>query len=72
MPESVVRKVGRRIRELRQKKAWSQEKLAEEAGLHRTYIGQVERGEKSIGVENLVRLSRALGVAAAALLHGIR
>jgi transcriptional regulator with XRE-family HTH domain len=72
MPESVVRKVGHRIRELRQKKGWSQEKLAEEANLHRTYIGQVERGEKSIGVENLVRLSRALGVAAAALLRGVR
>jgi transcriptional regulator with XRE-family HTH domain len=64
MPESVVRKVGHRIRELRQKKDWSQEKLAEEAGLHRTYIGQVERGEKSIGVENLFRLASALGVAA--------
>jgi len=72
MLENVVRKVGRRIRELRQKKHWSQEKLAEEARLHRTYIGQVERGEKSIGVENLVRLARALGVAAAALLRGVR
>lgn len=62
MPENVVRKVGRRIRELRQKKGWSQEKLAEEANLHRTYIGQVERGEKSIGVRNLVRIARALGL----------
>ena len=72
MPDNVVRKVGRRIKELRQKKGWSQEKLAEEAGLHRTYIGQVERGEKSIGVGNLVRIARALDVAAAALLHGVR
>ena len=71
MPESVVRKVGRRIRELRQKKGWSQEKLAEEAGLHRTYIGQVERGEKSIGVENLVRIARALGVRVAAVFVGV-
>ena len=68
MPENVVRKVGRRIRELRQKRGWSQEKLAEEAGLHRTYIGQVERGEKSIGVENLYKLALALGVRAGALL----
>ena len=44
MPENVVRKVGRRIRELRQKKGWSQEKLADEAALHRTYIGQVVEG----------------------------
>jgi transcriptional regulator with XRE-family HTH domain len=62
MPDNVVRKVGRRIRELRQKKGWSQEKLAEEAGLHRTYIGQVERGEKSIGVNHLRRVAAALGV----------
>jgi len=62
MPDNVVRKVGRRIGELRQRKGWSQEKLAEEAGLHRTYIGQVERGEKSIGVEYLFRLAAALGV----------
>jgi len=68
MPDNVVRKVGRRIRELRQKKGWSQEKLAEEAGLHRTYIGQVERGEKSIGVENLFRLAAALGVQPATIL----
>jgi transcriptional regulator with XRE-family HTH domain len=60
MPKDVVRKVGRRIRELRQKKGWSQEKLAEMAGLHRTYIGQIERGEKSVGVENLLRVAEAL------------
>jgi transcriptional regulator with XRE-family HTH domain len=71
MPENVVRKVGRRIRELRQKKGWSQEKLAEEARLHRTYIGQVERGEKSIGVENLFRIAKALTVKAAVLLRGL-
>jgi transcriptional regulator with XRE-family HTH domain len=71
MPDNVVRKVGRRIRELRQRKGWSQEKLAEEARLHRTYIGQVERGEKSIGVENLFRIAKALGVPAAAIVRGI-
>jgi transcriptional regulator with XRE-family HTH domain len=70
MPDNVVRKVGRRIRELRQRKGWSQEKLAEEARLHRTYIGQVERGEKSIGVENLFRIAKALGVPAAAIVRG--
>jgi len=71
MPDNVVRKVGRRIRELRQKRGWSQEELAEEANLHRTYIGQVERGEKSIGVRNLVRIARALGVGANSILRGV-
>ena len=67
MSLNMVRKVGRRIKELRQKKGWSQEKLAEEAGLHRTYIGQVERGEKSIGLENLFRIASALKTEATAL-----
>ncbi|HTW91483.1 MAG TPA: helix-turn-helix transcriptional regulator [bacterium] len=71
MPDDVVRKVGRRIRELRQKKGWSQEKLAEEAGLHRTYIGQVERGEKNIGVENLFRIAKAFDVEPAYMLRGL-
>jgi transcriptional regulator with XRE-family HTH domain len=72
MPDNVVRKVGRRIRELRQKKGWSQEKLAEEARLHRTYIGQVERGEKSIGVENLFRIAKALGSSVASVFKGLK
>lgn len=68
VPEDIKKLVGRRIRRFREEKGWSQEKLGEEANLHRTYIGQVERGEKSIGVENLVRIARALGVGAARLL----
>ncbi|MFO7675682.1 MAG: helix-turn-helix transcriptional regulator [bacterium] len=71
MAKSVRVVVGQRIRELREKKGWSQEKLAEEADLHRTYIGQVERGEKNIGVENLVRIAAALGSTAADVLRGI-
>jgi transcriptional regulator with XRE-family HTH domain len=69
MPSEVVRKVGRRIQKLRQERGWSQEKLAEEAGLHRTYIGQVERAEKSMGLENLFRVAKALGVTASTLVQ---
>lgn len=68
MPESVVLIVGRRIRELRQERGLFQEKLAEEAGLHRTYIGRIERGEENIGVEELLRIAAALGTSATAVL----
>ena len=53
--------VGARIRKYREKKGWSQEKLAFEAELHRAYIGQIERGEKNIGLENLDKIAKALG-----------
>ncbi|WP_138519037.1 helix-turn-helix domain-containing protein [Limnobacter alexandrii] len=50
-----------RLREARQCLGISQEVLAERAELHRTYIGQVERGERNISVDNMEKLSRAVG-----------
>ena len=58
----ISKKVGRRIRELRQERGLSQEQLAFEADLHRAYIGQIERGEKNIGVQNLEKIATALKV----------
>lgn len=54
--------VGERVRELREAKGWSQEELGFESGLHRNYVGGVERGERNLGVENLARLAKALSV----------
>lgn len=71
MAKNVQKLVGLRIREYRERQHLSQEELAERADLHRTYIGQVERGEKSIGITNLFRIAKALGVQAADLLHGL-
>ena len=56
------------LRETRKAQGISQEKLAELAGLHRTYIGSVERGERNIAIDNMERLARALGVTIQALL----
>ena len=53
-------KVGLNIRKCREKKGWSQEYLALEANLHRAYIGQIERGEKNIGLINLEKIAKAL------------
>jgi transcriptional regulator with XRE-family HTH domain len=63
--------VGQRIRHYREKQGWSQEKLGEIADLDRTYVGRIERGEKNIGLENLVRLARVLGVRTSRLLDGL-
>ncbi len=54
--------VGERLRNLREKKRWSQEELGFEAGLHRNYIGGIERGERNVGVVNLAKLANALSV----------
>jgi len=54
--------VGKNIRKVRMKKGWSQEYLAYKADLHRAYIGQIERGEKNIGIRNLEKIATALGM----------
>lgn len=53
---------GERVRSRRQELGLSQEKLAERAGLDRTYIGGVERGERNVALVNIYRIAQALGV----------
>lgn len=53
---------GVRVRELRMRKGVSQEKLGALAGVHRTYVGMIERGEKNITLLNIEKFARALGV----------
>jgi len=57
---------------LRKKSGWSQECLAEEAGLHWTYIGGIEHGERNLCLPNVVKIARSLKVAPSELLDGIR
>jgi len=61
---------GERVRNLRTKHGWSQEELADVCGLHRTYIGAVERGERNISLLNIVVFAHALNVKPAYLLEG--
>jgi transcriptional regulator with XRE-family HTH domain len=63
-----LERFGSRVRAERERLAVSQEELAELAGLHRTYIGGVERGERNVGLLNLVAIARALRVSPAVLL----
>lgn len=58
----ILKQLGLSIKLARIKKDISQEELAELAGLHRTYIGMVERAERNITVINLVQIAQALDV----------
>ena len=60
--EDITKRIGLNITIIREKKGLSQEKLAELAGLHRAYIGQIERGEKNIGLKNLQKIAKGLNV----------
>jgi transcriptional regulator with XRE-family HTH domain len=60
--------VGRNIRRLRQERGLSQEDLADEIGVHRTYMGGVERGERNLTLRSLERLAERLGVSPLSLL----
>jgi transcriptional regulator with XRE-family HTH domain len=61
--------IGTAVRLLRKKKGISQENLAEAAGLHRTYVGMIERGEKNITVLSATRIAKGLGVSLSALIR---
>lgn len=61
-------KFGKHLRGLREAKGWTQEELADKAGMHFTYIGQIERGLRNPSLINLERLAHALGINAGKLL----
>jgi len=60
--------LGLAIRELRERRGLSQESLAEKAGVHRTYIGGVERGEYNISFENILKIAKALELSSSEIL----
>ncbi len=59
---------GRRVRAVRTERGWSQEELADRAGLHRTYISSLERGQRNVSLENIRHLADALDVSPGDLL----
>lgn len=59
---NILIKFGDKVRELRKLKGYSQEELAHLAGVHRTYIGMIERGEKNITLINIEKIAKALDI----------
>lgn len=60
--EPILQIFGSNVQKYRKERQLSQEKLAELAGLHRTYIGMIERAEKNITLCNIEKIAKALGV----------
>jgi transcriptional regulator with XRE-family HTH domain len=69
--QKVIRELGIRVRQLRDEAGLSQERLAELAEMHRTYISSIERGQQNISLTILIRLATALDVSLERLFTGI-
>ncbi|MBZ0318703.1 MAG: helix-turn-helix domain-containing protein [Anaerolineae bacterium] len=67
--EIILRQFGKNVRYWRKIRGFSQEELAERCGLHRTYIGGIERGERNVALINIVKLSTALEVSVSNLIE---
>ncbi len=68
--EELLQNLGRRIRDLRSQRGWSQEKFSEICAVHRTWMGQIERG-RNISIRTLANIAQALEVPLAELFVGI-
>jgi len=62
LTNNVLIKFGKSVRKVREEKSWTQEELADNANLHRTYIGMIERAEKNITLINIKKIADALDV----------
>lgn len=58
----IKKQLGQKIKELRLRAGYSQEELASKASLHRTYMSDIERGERNVSVENIKKIADALEV----------
>lgn len=67
--ESVLKMLGAAVRELRQERSLSQEAFADLAGLDRSYMGGIERGEHNVALINIQRIAQALDLKVAALME---
>ena len=68
MDKDILIKFGKKVRQERLKKGYSQEAFADKVGVHRTYIGMIERAEKNITLLNIKKLADGLGISVSELM----
>lgn len=71
LSKRVLKVLGLRIRDLRRAQSLSQEDLADKCGVHRTFMGTVERGESNLSFSNILKIASTLGISLSALLEGV-
>ena len=67
----LLKALGQRIRELRTEKGYSQEAFADHCGVHRTFMGTIERGESNLSFQNIAKVATALDVTLSVLFMGL-
>jgi len=70
--KKIRKALGERVRVLRKAKGFSQEEFAYECDLHRTYMGDIERGERNISIDNIAKIANALEVTLSELFDGLK
>jgi transcriptional regulator with XRE-family HTH domain len=71
LPNLLLKALGQRIRELRTGQGYSQEAFADKCGVHRTFMGTIERGESNLSFQNILKVAITLGVSLSALFQGL-
>jgi transcriptional regulator with XRE-family HTH domain len=69
--DQILVKLGRNLRKAREKRGWSQEEFAFRCGVHRTYVGSVERGEYNVTILTLRKFTKALGISLRDAIRGV-
>lgn len=69
--EDILKRFGKRVRELRKSQGYSQESFAAECGLDRTYLGGIERGERNVALRNVAVIAKTLNISTSDLTKGL-
>lgn len=69
--EDILKRFGKRVRELRKSQGYSQESFAAECGLDRTYLGGIERGERNVALRNVEVIAKTLKISTSDLTKGL-